>query len=306
MHGLEWSDLKYFLAALEAGTLSGAAEQLGVAQATMSRRVAGLEEQLGHVLFDRSRGGLHPTEAAVLLRPHAEAMAEAADQAAAAMSGLEARPAGVVRLAVPPGLAVDLIPVVIARLRDLAPDLRLEVLADNRYVDLARREAEIAIRALPPEQGDLVFRRLPDVPLAAFVSRDYAQRLRARLGDPVAPADVDWIQYNAELLRIPVAQWVERARGDKPAAYTSNNFLAMRAAAMAGLGAMLLPVPQGRAAGLVPLEEIVVELPEVRWYLVVHRALRRVPRIVAVLDLLDELIREVSRGELHAPAGGRA
>ena len=112
---------------------------------------------------------------------------------------------------------------------------------------------------------------------------------------------VDWIQYNAELLRIPAAQWVERARGDRPPAYTSNNFLAMRSAAVAGLGAMLLPLPQGRAAGLVPLDEIVVELPEVRWYLVVHRALRRVPRIVAVLDLLDELIREVTRGEWLAP-----
>jgi DNA-binding transcriptional LysR family regulator len=296
MSGLEWSDLKYFLAALEAGTLSGAAEQLGVAQATMSRRVAGLEEQIGHALFDRSRGGLTPTEAAVLLRPHAEAMAEAAEAATAALSGLEVRPAGTVRLAVAPGIAVDLGPLLVRRLQPLAPDLRLEVLADNRYVDLARREAEIAIRARPPEQGDLVYRRLPAVALAPFVSPDYARQLRARAGGDVRPEDVDWIQYSAELLQIPLAQWVERVRGDRPPAYTSNNFLAMRAAAAAGLGAMLLPIPQGRAAGLVPLDEIVVELPTVHWYLVVHRALRRVPRIVVVLDLLDELIREVSGG----------
>ncbi len=295
MAAIEWSDLRFFLAALEAGTLSGGAAQLSVAQATMSRRIAALEEHVGHVLFDRSRGGLSPTEAAVALRPHAEAMASHAEQANAALAGLEVRPAGVVRLALPPGIAIDLAPAAALRLQTLAPDLRLEILADNRYVDIARREAEIAVRALPPSQGDLVFRRLPAVPLGAFVSPGYRDGLsRRRSGSgPLSTGELDWIQYSSELLHIPMAQWVEEQRGDRPPAFISNNFLAMRAAAVAGLGAMLLPGPQGRAAGLVPLENLSVALPDMHWYLVVHKALRHVPRIAVVLDLMDDLVREI-------------
>ncbi|WP_428265870.1 LysR family transcriptional regulator [Haliangium sp.] len=290
---LDWDDVRYFLAAFEAGSLSRAAARLGVAQATTSRRVAALEEKIGHALFDRSRDGLVPTEAAWLLQPHAEAMAAAAEGATAALSGLEERPAGRVRLAVPPGTAVDLVPRLLHALAQRYPDLRLEVLAGTRHVDLLRREAEVAIRTQRPEHGDLMFRRLPDLPLAVFVSSGYLDALtsqRPKRRRQIAPEELDWIQYSDDMLHIPMAQWVEQHRGDRPPVYTSDSFLAMRAAATAGVGAMVLPRVQGSTVGLVEVPGIEVNLPELSWYLVVHRALRRVPRIEAVIELLDEAI----------------
>lgn len=286
MTSLPWDDLRFFLAALEAGSLSAAAERLGVAQATVSRLIAGLEEQIGHVLFDRGREGLVPTDAAAALRPHAEAMASSAEEAAAALSGLEERPAGVVRLAVPPGVATDLVPPLLPILRQRYPDLRLCVLAGNKPVDLVRREADLALRSIRPEQGDLVFRRLPDMPIAAFASRAYVETLPPGAG----PADVEWIQYSDDMLHTPMARWVEERRGGRPPAFVSDSFLAMREAARAGVGAMILPEAQGRVAGLVPVPGMAVELPDLSWYLVVHRALRHVPRIQAVVDLIDETV----------------
>lgn len=281
---LDWEDLRLFLTALEEGTLSKAAEHLGLAQATMSRRIAALEEQVGHTLFDRSRLGLAPTEAALLLAPHAEAMAASANEAASALAGLEDSVAGKVRLAVPPGLAVDLLPPLLPRVRERFPELRLEVLSGNEAVDLVKREADIGVRSMRPTHPDLVFRRLPKVSFGIFVGPQMAAELPA---EP-APADLEWVQYSQELVHIPMAQWVEERRGPRPPAFTSNSFLALRAAARCGVGAVLLPVPQGRIVGLVQLEHIVVDLPDLDWFVVLHRALQRVPRIRAVLQILDE------------------
>ncbi len=283
---LAWDDMRLFLAAWETGSLSGAAERLGVAQATMSRRMAALEDQVGHVLFDRSRTGLLPTVAAEQLLPHAEAMAAAAGSAEAALSGLERAPRGRVRVAVPPGLAFDVFPPLLPVVRARYPDLRLEVLAGNFPVDLLRREADLAIRTARPTHGDLVFRALPDVPIHAYAHPAYLKSI----GRGTPPEDIEWIQYSEDMLHIPFAQWVERARGKRPVAFSSNSFLAMRQAAVHGAGAMLLPSGQAEPHGLVQLDWIDVQVPGVAWYLVIHRALQRVPRIRAVVELIDETV----------------
>lgn len=281
---LDWDDLRFFDAAMREGTLSAAAQTLGVAQATMSRRISGLEEALGHALFDRSRGGLIATEAAQTLAPHVEAMRTIAMDAQSEIEGFESAPEGLVRLAVPPGVAFDIAPTLHWRLLAIAPDVRLEILAANHVLDLSRREADIAIRSIRPTQQDLVFRRLPTAAVHAYAHPDYVDQLPARY----AAKDVDWIQYADSLAHIPMAQWVHQNLGGRPPAFVSDNFLTMRQVAIAGGGAMLLPAPQAEPYGLVRLTRLHCKLDDLNWYLVTLRALQRVPRVRAVLDLVVE------------------
>lgn len=284
-----WDDLRLFLAAAEAGSLSGAAARLGLGQATLSRRVAALEERLGTRLFQRSRAGLLPTAAAEALLPHARAMAEAARMGGAALQGAEARPEGPVRIACPPGLGADLLPPLLPALRRRHPGIQVSILTGNFTLDLLRHEADIALRGVRPPGGDLVLRRLSSVPLGVFASPAYAAGL-----DPGQP--LEWLQWSAELAHIPMARWIAQRLAGRPPAMLSNDFLAMRAAAVAGLGAMVLPTLQGHIAGLVPLDGDWPPLPEAPLYLVVPGALRRVPRVAAVVDF----IAEVAAGDLGA------
>ena len=294
--GWDWDDLRYFLAAYRAGTLSGAAVALGVAQATMSRRIRGLEEAVGHALFDRRREGLEPTEAAVILLPHIEAMEASSTEAEALLSGLEREPEGVVRLAMPPGIAFDLTPSLIERLQREAPKVRLEVLAATHHIDLSRREADLALRSLRPTQADLVFKKLPLAECCAYAAPAYCAKLPPGYG----PSDVDWVQYSSSLLHIPLAQWVEQHRGTRPPVFTSDNFLTLREVTRAGFGAMLLPAAQAVPFGLVPLAFEVV-LPEVEFFIVTHRALRHIPRIRMVRQALGEAVERLATNPWTAP-----
>ncbi len=283
---LKWDDVRLFLAAMEHGTLSEGARAAGVGQSTMSRRIAEMEEALGVVLFSRGRGGLIPTPAAEALRPHAVAMEEASRQALAAVQGSEATLEGIVRVAVPPGVAVSLMPYAQKELAVRHPGIRLHVLASQFAVDMDRREADIAVRALRPSGDDLTCRRLPDMDLGVFASPSLA----ASLAPDARPEDIPWVQYGPELLHIEQARLVEQWRGSTPPAFVTDSYLAMRSACRFGLGAMVLPRVEAMMLGLVRLPQVGTDLPAVPWYLVSHTAVRRIPRVAAVLTLLGELV----------------
>jgi DNA-binding transcriptional LysR family regulator len=130
-----------FLAVLTEGSLSGAARVLDIAQPTVGRHVAALERALGMPLFTRSQTGLLPLEAALSLRPYAEAMSSAAAalERAAASQGSGVR--GAVRITASEVIGVEVLPLIIARLRAEHPDLQVELVLSNRMQDLLQREA---------------------------------------------------------------------------------------------------------------------------------------------------------------------
>jgi DNA-binding transcriptional LysR family regulator len=181
-----WELYRSFLSVLNEGSLSGAARALGVAQPTVGRHVAALEKSLGLALFTRSQIGLMPTEAALSLRSYAQAMQStaAALERAAASQGMGVR--GTVRVTASDVIGVEVLPPIIASLRDEHPDLVLELVLTDRMQDLLRREADIAVRMARPRQELLVARRVGQIELGLHAH----QRYLSRHGTPNTMADL--------------------------------------------------------------------------------------------------------------------
>lgn len=150
-----WELYRSFLGVLHEGSLSGAARALGVAQPTVGRHITALEKALGLALFTRSPTGLLPTDGALALRAHAEAMEStaAALERTAKSQGSGVR--GVVRITASDVIGVEVLPPIIAGLRAQHPDLKVELVLTHLVQDLLRREADIAVRMTPPRRAVL-------------------------------------------------------------------------------------------------------------------------------------------------------
>jgi DNA-binding transcriptional LysR family regulator len=172
---------------LKEGSLSGAARALDVAQPTVGRHIAALEESLRLALFTRSQAGLMPTEAALALKPYAESMQStaAALERAAASQGEGAR--GVVRVTASEVMGVEVLPPIVAALREQYPELKVELQLTNRVQDLLHREADIAVRTGQPHQELLLARRVGHLEIGLHASPQYL----ARHGAPREAADLD-------------------------------------------------------------------------------------------------------------------
>lgn len=156
---MDWNRIRAFLATAETGSLSAAARTLRLTQPTLSRQVAALEEDLGVLLFDRIGRSLTLTPSGRALLGHVRAMGRAADQLALAASGQAQSVEGLVRISASDVVAAYLLPPILAKLHEHAPGVQIDVIASNALSDLLRREADIAIRHVRPEQPDLVARR---------------------------------------------------------------------------------------------------------------------------------------------------
>lgn len=171
-----WDLYRSFLAVLREGSLSGAARALGLSQPTIGRHVEALEQALGLPLFTRSGQGLSPTEAAEDLRPHAEALAAGAAALLRTASGARAGTRGTVRVTASEVIGAEVLPPILARLRQEHPALVIELVLTNRTEDLLRRDADIAVRMVRPAQEALVARRIGSVAVGLHAHRRYLDR----------------------------------------------------------------------------------------------------------------------------------
>jgi DNA-binding transcriptional LysR family regulator len=284
---MRWDDARVLLALLATRSLSAAGKQLGVDASTVSRRLDALERALDARLFDRTPDGVAPTVLAEELGPHAEAMARAADGLALAAEGRETVAEGVVVLTAPPGYAEYFLAPALPRLHAAHPGLRLVLDASTRVFDLARREADLAIRGARPESGDLVAKKLADIQPALMASPRYA----ASLGVLRHLRDARWITWGPELATIGAARLVEEHVPAESIALRTSHLGTQVAAAEAGLGVVVLDRDLARVRKLVEVEvapELRRALPDrtTEMWLVGHRALREVPRIAAVWAFL--------------------
>jgi len=284
-----WDDLRIFLAAFREGSCAAAGARLGVNQSTISRRIAALESDLGVRLFDRTPDGLLPSAAAEEIVPRAELFEATAAELIDAVEGLDTRLGGVVRIASPDLIASELLaPALPAFLRE-RPGLRVELTTGDAIVDLTRREADLALRFVRPDSGDLVVRRVGTFRFGVFGSKAYLDEHRGKSAEELA-----WLDWDTTQAYLPDAAWLRTAfRGIEPVLRTTSLGVRLRAT-RGGLGVSVLARP---LAELYPeLEELkgLPAIPEIPVWLVGHRALRNLPRVKAVWAFLEELTAELS------------
>jgi len=172
----DWDLWRSFLAVAREGTLSGAARALGLTQPTVGRHVDALETAIGATLFSRSNAGLVPTPLAVSLIGHAETMATAADSLLRAASGERDEARGTVRVTASEAVGTFVLPPLLADLREIYPEIEIELALSDRNENLLRREADIAVRMVRPEQEAIVARHVGAVRIGLFAHRTYVER----------------------------------------------------------------------------------------------------------------------------------
>jgi DNA-binding transcriptional LysR family regulator len=288
-----WDDLRVFLALARQRSHAAAARVLRVDATTVGRRVQALEGELGVRLFARTTAGLAVTDAGARLATHAEAVELQVTTAERALSGADARLEGSLLLTSTDGLSSYLVAPRLIAFRRAHPRIRIELRADNRTLDLAKREADVAVRLVRPRQRSLVVRRLGSLPLAVFASEDYL----GRAGRPRSVRELaahDWVGFDATLDRTPMSRWMRRHVPPARWVLRSNTTTVLVAACAAGHGLLLMPRPFARAApGLLQvLPRTAFPTPDV--WAVTHADLYPSARIKAVLAWLAALFADTA------------
>lgn len=283
---LDWDDLRYFLEAVRAKTLAGAARALGIEHTTIGRRLAVLERALGAPLVLRGPDGLR-------LTPVGEKIVPIAEQIERSVSSLRdaVRSDGVrVRLAVPSGFTRLFLPG-LAELREARPELVLEIVSGARLVELEGSEADLAVRSGPIEDGDLIARPLCKSGWSLYAAATYLSRRSVPQNlDDLSGHEL--IGYHPSLSRLPAAQWVEeRAQQGATIVLRSREMTDMLAAAQSGLGLALLPCfLADREPALQRLTPQVLAARALS--LVYRREMRLSASISAVIDFVFKVIAE--------------
>lgn len=197
MNMTDWTLLRAFLAVIDKGSLSAAAQALGATQPTLGRHIRELEAHLGISLFRRTSHGLEPTDAALALVEDARQMAAAAEALMLKASGRAETLSGTVRITASVVMSSLILPPIIAALRRDEPLIEIEIVATDQSQNLLRRDADIAIRMFDPTQGALIARKLGETPLGLYAAKSYLAR-RGRPASPEHLTDFDLIGFDRD------------------------------------------------------------------------------------------------------------
>lgn len=290
---LRWDDARVFLAIARSGSLSGAATKLGAGLATVSRQIERLEAALGLTLFSRHQNGYRLTDDGAALLERAEAL-ELAAEAFTEGSAAQAAIAGRVRLATAETLANHIIIPALSKLTGQYPNLTLEIVTDVQTVNLHRRDADLAVRLVKPQRGNVSIRRLGTLGFGLYASRAYAKQ-RHETARLETDQFITWCETYGHL---PAAQWVERALHGHPPVLATTTLSAQLSAVIAGVGLAVLPHFLGRQNDLVCVQPDIGIDQEI--WLAVHSDLGQTRRVRVVADFLVGLVRDAKQ-ELETP-----
>ena len=289
----DWSLIRSFLAALDQGSLLAAARLLKTSQPTLGRHIAELENQLGVVLFERTGRGLVPTATALQLAESAREMESGALQLTRTLSGSQLQTKGTVRITASVPVAVQLMPALLARMRAALPDIQVELVSSNQLSNLLRREADIAIRMVRPEQGTLVAKKIGDVGVGAYAHRNYLSR-RSPIRKPADLLQHDLIGSDSDTTILQGFQAMGYTVGTEAFALRTDDLLVQWQAVRAGLGIGFLANYMARTdADVLRVLPGLIEVPDLPMWLAVHREIRTNQRIRAVYDFLAEALPHV-------------
>lgn len=286
----DWNDLRYFLAVVRHGSTLAAAKAMRTSQSTVHRRLLALEQRLGRSLVRRHPTGYRLTELGSLMVTHAERVEVAALSFERQLAAADESPAGIVRVTCPEALGARLMQSpLIERFSSRYPALRLELLINNKPLDLAKGEADIAIRGGAPSDGSLFGRKIAVSKWAVYATRSYV----GRYGRIERYEDID--NHRAILLDgfirdHSAARWLRSIAPNAKIVARGDSLQTLLVAVKSGIG--VAPLPLAVAENECDLERMLDPIPGVvtEFYLLVHEDMRRTPRVRAFFDfIVDEL-----------------
>lgn len=286
-HYPDWNQLHAFIATVETGSLSAAARELALTQPTVGRQVAALEQDLGVVLFERVGRSLALTVAGRELYESARSMSEAANRLSIIASGHSQSVEGLVRITASDIVAAYVLPPILQQLHALAPGIAIEIVAANDVRDLMRREADIAIRHVQPDQSELIARRCRGTAAHLYASTSYLDHHgRPETGADLATASFIGFAADDGLVGELNARGVPVTRANFR--WTTGSIVTAWELIRQGLGIGV--IFRDVAAGAAGVEPVLPDLApfDVPVWLAVHRELHTSRRIRLVFDLLAE------------------
>jgi DNA-binding transcriptional LysR family regulator len=296
----DWDDVRFFLAVAKTGSFSAAATQLNTKQTTVGRRIQALERRLGAKLFDRHRHGMEVTPAARGVLVQAESMLSNATSIERHLAGLDREMAGIVRVAATEGLAAQWLVPRLTELRRLHPDIVVQVIVGDQVLDLATRQADLAIRFFRPTSNQLVAARVGQFSMSIFAAPAYIEHygLPQKLEDLHEHHLVDHTTLHALQAMKPWTEVVERS--PSVVLRTNSSHSAMEAVKEAW-GLAVFPSYASRSANIL---EVPIDLGIVRdIWLVSHEETNKGARIRTVIDYIRERFRQDERDWFSVPSG---
>jgi DNA-binding transcriptional LysR family regulator len=287
---LDWDKIRLFYEVAEAGSFTRAGEHLGLNQSSISRHISALEHELKVPLFHRHARGLILTEHGEILYRTARDMLMRIEATRSRLDETSELPAGNLKVTATVGIGAIWLAKRVSEFLTLYPDVRIQLIVTNEELDLAMREADIAIRLRRPSQPDLIQRRLFTVHYHAYAARSYIERF----GEPTSLEDLDKHRIvclgghqPAFILAVHQLATLGRdPRDPRPGRFIVNDSLALRVAIETGAGIGMAPAYSMEGNPLIMRVLREIETPTLDSYMVYPEELRSVARVQVFRDFL--------------------
>ncbi len=284
----EWSDLRYFLAVARHGSTLAAARALNTSQSTVQRRLVELERRLGRDLVKRHATGYRLTEFGEQMLPFAERVEHAIQTFAQQKQTIERGNVGVIRLTCPEPIMYRITQAALLdRFHARYPDLRVEFVMSDKYLDITKGDADVALRSGDTDDAVLIGKKIADSIWAVYASKTYIERHGQ-------PTDVAGLRQHAivgldgSMARHRAATWLSEKVPDANIVVRVTSILGLVSAAKSGAGVTPLPTALGDAEA--DLVQVISPLADLQrsWRLLTHPDLRHTPRVAAFFAFIDD------------------
>lgn len=296
----DWNDLRFFLSVARLGSLSASSRFLKVDPATVGRRISSLEAAMGLRFFERRSDGYRLTDTGLKLLDHATRVEEDLHGLTRALESEDRSISGPVAITSSEAVTLPFLIPALPSLRARYPGIRVDFVSSNEVLSLARREADIAVRMVRPEEGDLLARKIGTMGFGLYASRDYIDRagMPSALGDLQNHALVDWL---GDYPRAETTVWYREAAASAPVVRMTGPQERMQAA-LAGVGIVCLPHIMARDTRLL---RVLAghNVPSMELWLLVHPDTARVKRVRAVMDFIIAAAKTAA-SDLQGPEPG--
>jgi DNA-binding transcriptional LysR family regulator len=287
---LDWDDMQCFLAISRLGTLSAAAQELGVTQPTMGRRLERLHERVGAPLLLRTPTGFVLTNAGELVLAHVQRMDDEAMAVGRALTGGDDRLQGEVRIATVEAFAAHILVPGLPRLLMRYPKISVEIDVDTRSLSLARREADIAVRMAPFKQHEIIVRKAGTMAFAVYASESYLAKFNDKSTEKSNGHRL--ITLQSTLIDMPEGEWFNGVVSGATRVLATNSREGQVNACEAGVGLACLPRYLADRHPDLRVFDTGEAAPSRSIWVGTHQDTRGSARIRAVLDWIEEVMRD--------------